>query len=149
MKTRNLLLGSLALIMTPVAYADGDLSRENVQTVVLEMGTNTGGMYFKPNHLELKTGQAYKLVLRNVDKIKHEVDAGEFIEKIYTRKVEVKNKQGGLVAEIKGSIREIEIGPMAEVEWYVVPVQPGKNMEMICALKGHKEAGMHGTITVK
>ena len=141
MKTRNLLLGSLALIITPVAYADGDLSRENVQTVVLEMGTNTGGMYFKPNHLELKTGQAYKL--------KHEVDAGEFIEKIYTRKVEVKNKQGGLVAEIKGSIREIEIGPMAEVEWYVVPVQPGKNMEMICALKGHKEAGMHGTITVK
>lgn len=135
--------------MTPMAYADGDLSRENVQTLVLEMGTNSGGMYFKPNHLDLKTGQAYKLVLKNVDKVKHEVDAGEFIGKIFTRKVELKDKQGGLLAEIKGNIREIEIGPMAEVEWYVVPVQPGNNIEMICALEGHKEAGMHGTITVK
>jgi uncharacterized cupredoxin-like copper-binding protein len=46
-------------------------------------------------------------------------------------------------------VREIEVGPKGEVEWYVVPVQTGKDLSMICALPGHKEAGMVGTITVK
>ncbi|MFT5658830.1 MAG: putative cupredoxin-like copper-binding protein [Gammaproteobacteria bacterium] len=150
MKTYKLLLvTTLALLMTPLAYADGDLSRANVQTVVLEMGTKDGHMYFKPKHLNFNTGQAYKIVLKNVDNIKHELEAGEFVEKVFTRKVEIKDKDGGLVAEIKGSIREIEVGPNSEVEWFVVPVQSGADLEMVCALPGHKEAGMHGLITVK
>lgn len=149
MKNINVMAASLLLGFTPIIHADGDLSRANVQTVTMEMGTNAGGMYFKPSHLEFKTGQAYKIVLKNVDKVKHEVEASEFAEKIFTRKVEVKNSNGGLVAEIKGSIREIEIGPMSEVEWYVVPVQTGSRLDMVCALPGHKEAGMLGTIDVK
>ena len=149
MKYKKILLASLALIVTPFVYADGDLSRANVQTVMMEMGTKDGKMYFKPKHLNFKTGQAYKIVLKNVDKIKHEVEANEFVDKIFTRKVEVKDKNGGLLAEIKGAIREIEVGPMSEVEWYVVPIQPGKNIEMVCAIAGHKEAGMHGLITIE
>jgi uncharacterized cupredoxin-like copper-binding protein len=148
-KYKNILLVSLVLIVTPFASADGDLSRANVQTVVMEMGTNDGKMYFNPSHLNFKTGQAYKIVLKNVDTIKHEIEANEFVDKIFTRKVEVKDKNGGLVAEIKGAIREIEVGPMQEVEWYVVPIQPGKNIEMVCAIAGHKEAGMHGLITIQ
>ena len=54
-----------------------------------------------------------------------------------------------MVAEIKGVIREIEVGPMSEVEWYVVPIQPGKNLEMVCTIAGHKEAGMHGLMTIE
>jgi uncharacterized cupredoxin-like copper-binding protein len=148
-KYKKILLASLALIATTFVYAEGDLSRANVQTVMMEMGTKDGKMYFKPNHLNFKTGHAYKIVLKNVDKIKHEVEANEFVDKIFTRKVEVKDKNGGLVAEIKGAIREIEVGPMSEVEWYVVPIQPGKNIERVCAIAGHKEAGMHGLITIE
>ena len=145
----QVLTASLLLGFNLIVHADGDLSRANIQTVTVEMGTNSGGMYFKPNRLEFKTGQAYKIVLKNVDKIKHEVEAHEFAEKLFTRKIEVKNASGGLLAEIKGNISEIEIGPMAEVEWYVVPVQTGSRLEMVCALPGHKEAGMFGTIDVK
>ena len=54
-----------------------------------------------------------------------------------------------MVAEIKGAIREIEVGPMSEVEWYVVPIQPGKTLEMVYTLAGHKEAGMHGLMTIE
>ena len=153
MKTKKiieLLTLSVALMLAPLAYADGDLSRADIKTVVLEMGTNDDkSMYFKPSHLKLKTGQAYKIVLKNVDKVKHEVEANEFANKIFTRKVEVNDSKGGLLAEIKGSIREVEIGPMTQVEWFVVPVQTGTEMVMVCALPGHKEAGMHGLITVE
>jgi uncharacterized cupredoxin-like copper-binding protein len=136
-------------MLAPSVYADGDLTRANVQKVVLELGTNSGGMYLKPSHLKFKTGQAYNLVLKNVDKEKHEIEAHEFVEKIFTRKVEIENSKGGLVAEIKGSIIEIEIGPGQEIQWFFVPVQTGSDMEMVCALPGHKEAGMHGLITIE
>ena len=150
MKIIKLLTTSVALMLAPLAYADGDLSRADIKTVVLEMGTNDdGGMYFKPSHLKFKTGQAYKIVLKNVDKVKHEVEANEFSDKIFTRKVEIKDNNDGLVAEIKGNIREVEIGPGKQVEWFVVPIQTGTEMGMVCALPGHKEAGMHGLITIE
>ena len=148
MKNSKLLLALPLLIAASPIFAQGDLSRNNPQTVILEMGTNSSGMYFKPDHLEFETGKAYKIILRNVDAVKHEVEAAEFAAKTFTRKVEVK-KDGKLLAEVKGAIREIEIGPHAEVEWFVVPVQTGTRLEMVCALPGHKEAGMFGTITVK
>ncbi len=149
MKVNKILLALFVSTITPFAYADGDLSRANVQTVVMEMGSKDGRMYFKPNQLNFKTGQAFKIVLKNVDKIKHEIEANEFVDKVFTRKVEMKDKNGDLIAEIKGAIREIEVGPMKEVEWYVVPIQPGKNITMVCAIPGHKEAGMHGLITIE
>ena len=140
---------TLALIVpSSLVFAKGDLSRANPETIVIEMGSTAKGMYFKPSHLNLVTGKAYKLVLRNVDKIKHEVEAPEFTEKVFTRKVEVKDHDGKMLAEIKGSVSEIEVGAGGEVEWFIVPVQTGKDLAMECALPGHKEAGMVGTITI-
>ena len=140
---------SLALTVPgSLAFATGDLSRNNLKTIVVEMGSVGESMYFKPNHLELETGKAYKLVLKNVDEVEHEFEAPEFVEKVFTRKVEVKGPNGKMLAEIKGSIREVEVGPGGEVEWYIVPVQTGNNLELVCAIPGHKEAGMHGAITI-
>ncbi len=77
---------TLALIVPgSLAMAKGDLSRADPETIVIEMGTAGQRMYFKPNHLNLETGKAYKLVLQNVDKVKHEIEASEFVEKIFTR----------------------------------------------------------------
>jgi uncharacterized cupredoxin-like copper-binding protein len=151
MNTKKLLLIpflTLSAVMSSFSNAEGDLSRANVETVVLEMGTNASGMYFTPSQLNLKTGQAYKIVLKNLDKIKHEFESEDFVKKIFNRKVEIKNPDGSLLAEIKGSFYEIEVGPMSEVEWFIVPIQPGKNIKMVCAIAGHEEAGMHGLINV-
>lgn len=135
------------------ALAAGDLSRADPIEIVLEMGTSEAGgdkpMYFKPNHLNLETGKAYKIVLRNPDKIKHEFAGDEFVEKIFTRKVEITNASGDLVAEVKGSIAEVEVGPGQSVEWYIVPVQTGENLPVQCDIEGHAEAGMVGTVTIQ
>ncbi len=143
------LASALALIAPIAAMAEGDLSRNNPTKVVLEMGTIDGHMYFKPSHLEFETGKAYNLVLKNVDPIKHEVESHSLVERIFTRKVEIANASGDLVAEIKGNIREIEIGPGQEVQWFFVPIQPGEKLEMKCALEGYSEAGMVGDITIR
>jgi uncharacterized cupredoxin-like copper-binding protein len=147
MKIQILTAAISSLLVAASTYAAGDLSRANPEKIVIEMGTQGTQMYFKPNHLDLETGKAYKLVLKNVDKVKHELDPGEFGAKIFTRKVEVVH-DGQMLAEIKGSLREIEVGPGGEVEWLVVPVQTGKDLYFECALEGHREAGMTGTVTI-
>ena len=149
MKTLVAMTAVAALIAVPAAYAAGDLTRANPQEIVMEMGSSGSSMYFKPNHLDLETGKAYKLVLKNTDKVKHELESHELVEKIFTRKVEVIDHDGKMLAEIKGSVSEIEVGPGGVVEWYFVPVQTGDKLSMVCALEGHAEAGMVGTVTIK
>lgn len=117
-------------------------------TIVIEMGQAEGAMFFRPNHIDLETGKAYKIVLRNIDETKHEFAGPELMARVLSRKVEIADLQGELVAEIKGNFNEIEVGPGREVEWFIVPVQTGEDIEMVCELEGHKEAGMHGTVTI-
>lgn len=149
MKALPILFATTALLFASGAQAAGDMSRADPQEIVIEMGTSGDKMYFKPDHLDLETGKAYKIVLKNVDEIKHEFAGHEFIEKLFTRKIEIADPSGGLVAEIKGNIREIEVGPKREVEWFIVPIQTGEDIPMECELPGHKEAGMVGTVTIK
>jgi uncharacterized cupredoxin-like copper-binding protein len=76
----------LAFALATPVFAEGDLSRANVINVVIEMGTNDDGMYLKPDNYEFVTGQAYKLILTNVDEIKHELSLNEMVERTFTRK---------------------------------------------------------------
>lgn len=109
MKTKHILGLMAAFAIASSAYAAGDLSRANPTEVVLEMGTANNKMYFKPNQLTFETGKAYKLVLKNVDKIKHEVSSAGLVERVFTRKVEVLDAKHQMIAEIKGNVREIEV----------------------------------------
>ena len=151
MRQLAFLLPLPAILLSAPVYAKGDLSRVKPTEIVIEMGRTPSGknMYLKPKHLDLETGKAYKIVLRNMDEEKHEFAGHEFIEKVFTRKVEISEPSGNLIAEIKGSIREIEIGPKWEATWFIVPVQTGENLEMVCEIEGHKKAGMVGTVTIR
>ncbi len=150
MKKLALALTVSALAFGTAAYAAGDLSRADPVEFVVEMGQQDAKhMYFKPNHLEFETGKAYKIVFKNLDKIKHEFAAPEFVAKIFTRKVEVLGPDGKMISEVKGAISEVEVAGGGTVEWFIVPVQTGKDIPVECAIEGHKEAGMIGTFTIK
>lgn len=64
MKRIITLIVLVTLVLTSPVIANEDLSRLNVQTVVLEMSTRDGRMYFEPDQLELHTGQACKILLK-------------------------------------------------------------------------------------
>ena len=150
MKTFPFVLAAMVFGFASAANAAGDLSRKDPAEIVIEMGqVDAKHMYFKPNHIELETGKAYKIVFKNTDNVKHEFAAPEFVTKVFTRKVEVLGADGKMVAEVKGAINEVEVAGGGTVEWFIVPVQTGKDIEMECAIEGHKEAGMFGTVTIK
>lgn len=149
MKTLPFVLATTALVLATGAYAGGDLSRADPVEIVIEMGqVDAKHMYFKPNHIDLETGKAYKLRFKNTDNVKHEFAAPEFVAKIFTRKVEVLGADGKMISEVKGAVTEVEVAGGGTVDWYIVPVQTGKDIPVECAIEGHKEAGMIGTFTI-
>lgn len=142
-------IAAMAIASSLPALAEGDLSRADITEIVIEMGSvNPKVMYFKPDHIELETGKAYKIVFENTDKIKHEFDAGELASIVFTRKVEVVDADGEMISEIKGNIREIEVAGGHTVEWFIVPIQTGTDIPVVCAIEDHAELGMVGTVTV-
>lgn len=150
MKSTRIACAALAITLAGPVFAEGDLSRANVIDVIIEMGSNDDGMYLKPDNYEFVTGQAYKLVLTNVDEIKHELSLNEMGERIFTRKIEIADESGELVAEIKGNIREVEVGAGKTVEWFIVPIQPTEEpIEITCEIPGHLEAGMRASVMIK
>jgi uncharacterized cupredoxin-like copper-binding protein len=148
MKLTSFAIAVFAATLATTAYGAGDLSRANIITVNMEMGSNDDGMYLSPKAYEFETGQAYKLVMTNVDEIKHELALNEMFERVFIRKVEAADKDGNLVTEVKGAINEVEVGPGQTVEWFFVPVQTMEASEISCEIPGHREAGMWATAVI-
>ena len=137
-----------------VAFAAGDLTRQEPIEVHVELGTKNGEMTFVPNNLEFETGKLYKLILTNPSPVKHYFASAEFSKRIFTRKVQVMI-DGKRTAEIKGDIAEVEVFPGGTTEWWFVPVQTVVADDLHCYVKDkasgmtHEELGMKGSITLK
>jgi uncharacterized cupredoxin-like copper-binding protein len=136
-------LGAVCVWLIGVNWANSaDLSQQDPIEIVVELGTQDGGLVFTPNALTFQAGKLYKLVLVNQSKSQHYFSALRFAAAVWTRKVEVEG------AEIKGAIREIEVLPGGQAAWFIVPVQAG-TFELQCTVPGHAEAGMIGEIMIE
>lgn len=144
----------IALWITGPAFAEGDLTRQEPISVVVELGTEDGAMVFSPNELTFETGKLYKLILKNPSPDKHYFSSPKLASRVFTRKVQVMH-EGNRLAEIKGSIQEIEVFPGGTTEWWFVPIQTGTFSDLHCHVKDkktgklHSEMGMVGRITIK
>ncbi len=113
------------------------------------LGDSSNAMRFFPANLEFETGKLYKLVLHNSSATKHYFSSERLSHSVFTRKAQVLGPDGKTIAEIKGTIREIEVYPNGTAEWWFVPVKTGVQNDLKCTIKGHAEAGMVGKITIK
>ena len=122
------------------AYIDAakDTWDAKVTTVKIELKE----MSFTPKNVTLAAGQPYVIELANAGKVKHEFTASKFFRSAAVRKVETG------ASEVKSRFfTEIEVKPGKTVKLFVIPVTTG-SFETLCEIKGHREAGMVGTITV-
>ncbi len=135
--------------------AKGDLTRLSpVEVEVLMKGKKGSLHYFEPSVLKFETGKLYKLEIKNISDSKHYFTSSNFVNSIFTRKVQViKGKEK--IAEIKGYVREVEVFPKSIVEWWFVPIKTGTFDDLFCKVfdkiskKTHKEMGMVGTIIIE
>ena len=140
------LIAALAAVYGSLAALAGaqaaDLSKQEPIEMVIQLGTESGELVFKPNKLTFEMGKLYKLVLQNPSGVKHYLSGLRFAAAVWTRKVETGQ------AGIKGAIREIKLLPGGEAEWYFVPVQAG-TFDFGCTISVHAEADMVGKITIR
>ena len=132
---------ALGIIAAAVGGHSVDLSQQEAIEAVVTVEVKNDAFVFSPSDMRFETGKLYKLVLKNPSRSKHYFTALQFAASVWTRKVETAD------AEIKGAIREIELKPSGEAEWYLVPVQAG-TFNVMCSIDDHAEKGMVGTITV-
>ncbi|WP_333136805.1 hypothetical protein [Microcoleus sp. Pol11C2] len=69
-KTFKVILGlilcfSTILMPAAIASAAGDLSRQPVTEITINLGNEAGKLKFFPNLLEFESGKRYKLLLKN------------------------------------------------------------------------------------
>lgn len=149
------LIFSLMFVLTifftqlEMSFAAGDMTKQEPVEIYVNLGNEKGEIKFSPNKLLLETGKLYKLILKNNSPQKHYFSSDKFSQSVFTRKVQISTSSGKPVAEIKGSIREIEVYPGRTAEWWFVPLKTGKFDDLRCTIPGHTEAGMVGVIEIK
>ncbi|MEW6348269.1 MAG: biphenyl 2,3-dioxygenase [Thermodesulfobacteriota bacterium] len=134
---------------TGFAIAAGDMTAQTPVEVNVQLGDKGDALRFVPNRIDLETGKLYKLVLHNPSSVAHYFSSEGLSRAVFTRKAQVFGPDGKTIAEIKGSISEIEVYPGGTAEWWFVPVKAGTFNDLKCPIKGHTEAGMVGTVTIK
>lgn len=130
------------------AWAEGDLTGQEPIDLTVKLGSEDGELRFFPDSLKLETGKLYRLNLINPSEKKHYFSSDGFSRAVFTRKVQINRPDGSAVAEIKGSIREIEVYPNGNAQWWFVPVKTGDFDDLKCTIRGHADKGMRGTIHI-
>ena len=147
---------SAVFLLTPAAFAGGNLAKQKPIEMRLDMGKDSAGDHkFYPDKLTFETGKLYKLVLHNPSDSKHYFTSPDFVSRVYTRKVQVMDDLGAgakQIGEIKGAVSEVEVYPGGTTEWWFVPVATG-NATVWCHIKEkdgktHRDKGMEGMITI-
>lgn len=138
----------LGVAWAPLAGAGGDLALQSPIEVAVQLGDADGGMRFHPDVLEFETGRLYRLVLHNPSGMSHYFSSPGFARAVYTRKVQVLNPDGYTVAEVKGTVSEVEVFPGGTAEWWFVPVRTVARVKLECTIEGHAALGMVGRIDI-
>ncbi len=127
MRRMSVAIGALLILAAVLtACGGGGGSAGGSGSLVIEMGD----LYFKPNALTAKPGQALQITLDNRGSLEH-----NFV--LY-------DTDGRTVLVEKDAIQP---GQKANIS-LKVPNKPG-TYQYVCTVPGHKEAGMVGTLTVQ
>ncbi len=133
---------AIASPITPIKIASIDFTKQQAIAVQVSLSNETNELKFIPDHFTFESGKRYKLLLSNPSSLKHYFTSKDFADAVWTQNVVAGN------VEIKGNIRELELRPNTTAQWTFVPIKSG-TYELHCAIAGHTEAGMRGSITIQ
>ena len=138
-----------------VTAAQADLTRQEPIEVRVNLGNAEDARVFEPNGISFAVGKLYRRVLHNPSKTRHFFTSPDLVDRVFTRKVEVKDAEGkSTIGEIKSTIREIEVYPGGTAEWWFVPEAAVEGAGLSCNVKDedgktHTEKDMVGSVSIK
>lgn len=142
------MLAASACLAAAPAFAAGDLTKQDPTIITLTLGTAQGEHRFTPAALTFETGTLYALRLHNAGTNAYYFGSQGLADAVYSRKVSVLGADGGVLAEVYGPVRRLELKPGSTAEWWFVPVRTGR-FEDVMSTRSHTEAGMRATIEIR
>ena len=133
---------AIASPINPTKIASVDFTKQQAIAVKVSLSNDSNELKFIPDRFTFEAGKRYKLLLSNPSSLKHYFTSKDFADAIWTQNVVAGN------VEVKGNIRELELRPNTTAKWTFVPIKSG-TYELHCAIAGHTEAGMRGSITIQ
>ncbi len=102
----------IVAVALTVTVAKADLTRQDPIEVRVNLGNAEDARVFEPNGISFEVGKLYRLVLHNPSKITHYFTSPGLADRVFTRKVEVKNADGkSTIGEINARSRSIRAAP--------------------------------------
>jgi uncharacterized cupredoxin-like copper-binding protein len=124
------------------AGVPGD-AKKPARTVAVVMSDSDGNMKFTPDHLDVKKGEQVRFVIENKGSLKHEFTLASV--KDNDKHAEMMRKFPDMEHDDPNA-QSVDPGKSAAILWRFT--KTGR-FEFACLIPGHREAGMHGFVTVK
>ena len=118
-------------------------AKKPARTVTVVMSDDEGAMKFTPDRLEVKKGEQVRFVIQNKGALKHE---------FMLASVKDNDKHAQMMKKFPDmehddpNAKSVDPGKTAEMVWRFTKTG---TFEFACLIPGHREAGMHGSVTVK
>ena len=113
------------------------------RTVTVVMSDDEGAMKFTPDRLDIKKGEQVRFVIQNKGALKHEFTLASV--KDNDKHAEMMKKFPDMEHDDPNA-KSVDPGKTAEIVWRFTKMG---TFEFACLIPGHREAGMHGFVTVK
>ena len=118
-------------------------AKKPARTVTVVMSDDEGAMKFTPDRLDVKKGEQVRFVIQNKGALKHEFMLASV--KDNDKHAEVMKKFPDMEHDDPNA-KSVDPGKTAEMVWRFTKTG---TFEFACLIPGHREAGMHGSVTVK
>ena len=118
-------------------------AKKPARTVTVVMTDGDGSMKFTPDHVDVKKGEQVRFVIRNEGALKHEFTLASV--KDNDKHAEMMQKFPDMEHDDPNA-KSVDPGKTAEILWRF---SKAGTFEFACLIPGHREAGMHGSVTVK
>lgn len=150
-----LLLASAAFIpiigpSSPATAHEGEFSagepgnpNKPAQAIQVTMRESDGKMLFVPDRIQVRKGEQVRFTIRNDGALRHEFTLASVADN--KKHAEVMQKNPNMEHDDPNS-KTLEPGKTGEMLWRF---SSAGTFEFACLIPGHREAGMHGTVTVK
>ncbi len=107
------------------------------------MSDDNGMKIHVPDHVDVKKGEQVHFVIQNKGALKHEFMLASVADNDKHAKLMMKYPD---MEHDDPNAKSVDPGKSAEILWRF---SKGGTFEFACLIPGHREAGMHGTVTVK
>jgi uncharacterized cupredoxin-like copper-binding protein len=124
------------------AGVPGDPKRP-ARVVEVTMRDGDGKMEFVPDHIDVKKGEQVRFIIKNQGALKHEFTLASVTDNDKHAKLMQKYPD---MEHDDPNAKSVDPGKTAEILWRF---NKSGTFEFACLIPGHREAGMHGTVTVK